>query len=188
MKKLLNTAVLILVALSAGFVGGLAGSRFKLNSLAEGVVRATRIEIVDELGRTKAFIGTDGQQHTALVFVDDKKRERAKFGVWSGSYTPTLVMTGADGNDRLAFNLGRMDERPMITLRDHERARVSLGFYQNDAPSPKDEGWGIRFYDPHEWDESLAAMGMGRDWNDGKMTGFVFVRGKDKQTWSMPTR
>ena len=113
-------------------------------------------------------------------------RERAKFGVWPSSYTPKMVMTGEDGKERVSFHLSHVDDRPMILLQDHQTTRVHLGFFQNDAPSPKDEDWGIRFYDPHGYENSLAAMGMRRDWNDDKMHGFVFAQGKDGQKWVEP--
>ena len=38
----------------------------------------------------KAFIGTDSERDTALVFLDDRGRERAKFGLWYGAYTNRL--------------------------------------------------------------------------------------------------
>jgi hypothetical protein len=75
----------------------------------------------------------------------------------------------------------------MILLGDHERTRVHGGFFENDAPGPKDEDWGIRFYEPHN-QGTFATLGMRRDWNDDKMTGFVYVKGKDDQRWSQPGR
>ena len=97
-----------------------------------------------------------------------------------------MVMTGGDGNERVVFHLSHVDDRPMILLRDHERTRIHLGFYQNDAPSPMDEDWGIRFYEPHHYEDSLAAVGMRRDWNDNKMQGFVFAKGKEGQKFLEP--
>jgi hypothetical protein len=184
----LRFPVVIATAAFAGLIGGLASRLLTLPNLSEryGPIRATRIELVDNSGRTIAFIGTDKQQDTALVFLDEKNRERAKFGVWQSSYTPKMVMTGGDGNERVVFHLSAVDDRPMILLRDHERTRVYLGFYQNDAPSPMEEDWGIRFYGPHLWEDSLAAVGMRRDWNDDKMQGFVFAKGKEGQKFFEP--
>jgi hypothetical protein len=174
--------VVIVTAAFAGLTGGLT-SRFLTTEklFGYGPIRATRIELVDDSGRTVVFIGTDKQKDTALVFLDDKNRERAKFGVWPGSYTPKFVMTGEDGSDRVAFYLSRVDDRPTILLRDHESTRIHLGFAANDAPSPMDEDWGIRFYGPHSADV-LTAIGIRRDWNDNKMQGFVFAKGKADQT------
>ncbi|HKA00039.1 MAG TPA: hypothetical protein VKE70_26190 [Candidatus Solibacter sp.] len=176
------------MAFLAGLAGGLTSRVLTPDrtNLRVGTVRARRIELVDVTGKVTAFIGTDDQRDTAIVFLDEKMRERAKFGVWSGSYAPKMIMTGADGKERVAFHLSRLDDRPIILLRDHQRTRVYLGFFQNDVPGPKDEDWGIRFYDPHGYENSLAAIGMRRDWNDDKMHGFVFVQGKDGQPWSEP--
>jgi len=122
------------------------------------------------------------------VFLDDKNRERAKFGVWPG-YTPKLVMTGGDGKDRVIFHLSRVDDGPIILLRDHESTRVDLGFHANDAPSPMDEDWSVRFYGPFSPDAlpyTLAATGISRDWNDNKMQGFVLAKGKEGQMFLEP--
>ena len=152
-----------------------------------GPLRTTRLELVDGSGQVRAFLGTDKEQDTALVFLDDQKRERIVFGVWASSYTPKMLIEGRDGNDRVALYLSRVDDRPMILLGDHERTRVHGGFFENDAPGPKDEDWGIRFYEPHN-QGTFATLGMRRDWNDDKMTGFVYVKGKDDQRWSQPGR
>jgi hypothetical protein len=93
------------------FLAGLAGgwtSRFLPSSQSSaprfGVIQATRIELTDRVGRTRAFIGTDSERNTALVFLDDQARERAMFGV-SGykPYAPKLTMTGKDGRESLGF-------------------------------------------------------------------------------------
>ena len=82
---------------SSAFLAALAGglvSHLRTNETAsakpDGTLRATRIELVDQSGKTRAFIGTDSDRETALVFVDDQQRERAAFGLWS--YSPRLVM------------------------------------------------------------------------------------------------
>ena len=183
----IRSLVVPTVAFLAGLAGGLTSRLLTSSSmnLRLGTVQARRIELVDGAGRLTAFIGTDDQGDTAIVFLDGKMHERAKFGVWPGSSTPKLVMTGDDGKERVAFHLSRLDDRPMILLQDHERTRVHLGFFQNDAPGPKDEDWGVRFYGPNGYD-SFAAMGMRRDWNDDKMHGFVFARGKDGKGWGEP--
>jgi hypothetical protein len=130
----------------------------------------------------KAFIGTDSERDTALVFLDDRGRERAKFGLWYGAYIPTLVMKGGDGEDRVIFRLSPrvgVKDRPMILLRDHEGTRVHLGFVENDAPDPKDEDWGTWFYPPHNAERSLAGVGIRRDYTDDKIKGYVFPTVKD---------
>jgi len=177
-------------AVLAGLAGGLA-PRLLTAQKSSGdrydTIRATRIELVDESGKVRAFIGMDRERDTALVFVDDQKRERAIFGVWYGSSSPKVVMRGGDGKDRIIFNLSaRVDDRPTIFLRDHDSTRVSLGFDENDAPDPKDEDWAIRFSPPHSYQHELASIGINRDPHDDKMKGFVFVKGKDGQAWYQP--
>ncbi len=89
-----------------------------------------------------------------------------------------MVMTGEDGNERVVFHLNRVDDRPVILLNDHERTRMSLGFYANDSPDPLDEDWGLRFLPPHS-DHFLSGVGMHRVWNDNRLEGFVYAFGKD---------
>jgi hypothetical protein len=177
---------MLVTALLAGLAGGLAPRLLtvpKPSGNRYGTIRATRIELVDESGRVRAFIGTDKGRDTALVFVDDQKRERAVFGLWYGSSIPTLVMRGGDGEDRVTFRLSpRVDERPVILLRDHERTRVHLGFYENDAPGPQDEEWAIRFCAPYGFEGTLAAVGVQRDPHRDEAYGYVGIR-KDSQTW-----
>lgn len=165
-----------------GFVAGLGGgiSAHLLLSEKRGDprdLRATRIELVDGRGNTRAFIGTDGEHDTALVFLDNHNRERMKIGVWPGSYSPKLVMSGDDGHERIVFHLSVVDDRPMIFLRDSERTRVHLGYHQNDTATP-DENWGLAFFGPHE-DAPLFESGVFRDYRSRKMGGFFYFFGKD---------
>jgi len=182
--------MMLVTALLAGLAGGLSSRLLTPQKSSDdhyGILRANRIELVDDSGRTKAFIGTDKERDTALVFLDDQHRERAVFGVGIGSYGPTLVMRGGDGEDRVIFRLSpRVDDRPTIFLRDHDTTRVSLGFDENDAPSPKDDLWALRFSPPHsDGQHNWAGIGFNRDSGD-KMEGFVFVKGKDGQKWYAP--
>jgi hypothetical protein len=174
------TAVLV-----AGFLAGLAGgvtSHFltpeKWSGPGRGPIRATRIELVDEAGKTKAFLGVDTEQDTALVFLDDHNRERAKFGVWLSSYSPKFVMRGEDGKERIQFHLSAVDDRPMILLGDHEHTRVHLGYHQNDTGTP-DESWSLAFYDPHIEGIPLSEGGVFQDYKSKRMAGFFYFKGKD---------
>ena len=182
-----RSLVVYVTAFVAGLAGGWTSRLLPIKHYAP--IQATRIELVDESGRTRAFIGTDSERDTAVVFLDDQKRERAIFGVWDSSYSPKMVMKGGDGKERVVFHLSNVDDRPMILLGDHERTRVRLGFFPNDAPSAKDEDWGLTFYKPHDFFHNrLAGIGMHRDWNDDKMFGSVYVEGKDGQIWYEPKR
>jgi len=170
--------------LAASFLAGLAGglaSHFltpeKRLDLRQGSIRATRFELVDEAGSTRAFIGTDNEHDTALVFLDDRGRERAKIGLWPSSFTPKLVMRGEDGKDRIRFHLSAVDERAMILLGDHERTRVHLGYHQNDTGT-QDESWSLAFYDPHD-EIALSEGGLYQDYRTKKVTGFFYFKRKD---------
>ena len=172
--------VVLVIGFVAGLIGGVA-SHFSLperqSNLRPGTIRATRIELVDKAGRIRAFIGTDSQEDTALVFLDDQNRERAEIGVWPNTYSPKLVMTGEDGKDRIRFHLSAVDDRPIIMLGDHERNRVELGYHQNDTATP-DEAWSLVFYGPLS-DDLLSEGGIFQDFNSKQLGGFFYFRGKD---------
>lgn len=169
------------MALLAGAAGGVA-THILVHDQHPDVIRARRIELIDGSGRVAAFLGIDSERDTALVFLDDQHKERAIFGVRVDK-EPEAAMIGRDGKDRVRIKLASHDERPMIRLGDHERTRVDLGFYQLDAPDPRDENWGLTFYDPHRLDQRLAGIGMGRDYTDDKMTGYAIVSEKDGTVW-----
>jgi hypothetical protein len=180
-----------LATLIAAFFAGLAGgwvSRFVAPRGADirlTTVKAERFELVDSNGKVVAFLGSGEHQDTGLIFLDEKMRQRAKFGVWADSGTPQMIMSGDDGKERFSIQMSRLDDRPMIMLRDHERTRIRLGFEQNDVPGPKDENWALRFYRPDGSEEDLAGIGMYRDLDD-KMQGFTYARAKDGHKWSEP--
>jgi hypothetical protein len=183
--------VRLLAVLIVGFVAGLAGgitSQFvnpeKWGNMRPGPIRATRIELVDEAGKVRAFIGTDNERDTALVFLDDQNRERAKFGVWPNVYSPKLVMSGEDGKDRIRFHLTAVDERPIIILGDHERGRVSLGYHENDTATP-DESWTLAFYPPHNPsnDQALTETGISQDYKSKQTFGFLYLFRKDRRLY-----
>ena len=171
----------VVVGFLAGLMGGVA-SHFltpeKRSDLRQGAIRATRIELVDETGNTRAFIGTDSEQDTALVFLDDHNRERAKFGLWPNVYSPKLVIRGEDGKERIRFHLSSVDDRPIIILGDHEGTRVDLGYHQNDTATP-DEAWNLAFYGPHSDGNPLTESGIFQDYKSKQMGGFFYFRGKD---------
>jgi len=171
--------IVLVVGFLAGSAGGITShllTTSRSGDLRE--LRATRIELVDGKGKTTAFIGTDSEHDTALVFLDDHNRERMKIGVWPSSYTPTLVMAGDDGQERIAFHLSVVDDRPMILLRDHERTRVHLGYYQNDTGTP-DENWGLAFFGPHDDSVPLLESGIFQDYKSKKLGGFLYFLEKD---------
>ena len=78
------------MAFLAGLAGGLTSRVLTpdTTNLRVDTVRARRIELVDVTGKVTAVIGTDDQRDTAIVFLDEKMRERAKSGVWPGSMRP----------------------------------------------------------------------------------------------------
>jgi len=64
------------MAFLAGLAGGLT-SRVQAPRRADlrlGTLQARRIELIDATGRVTAFIGTDDQQDTAIVFLDHDTR------------------------------------------------------------------------------------------------------------------
>jgi hypothetical protein len=175
--------VVPVVAFIAGLAGGWSSRFMKTEDLFElpsrQVVRAHRIELVDESGRTRAYIGSDGTSDAALVFVDDQKRERARFGLLHGPDVPMFEMRGwDDGGVRVGLYLTGVEDRPLVQFNDRERTRMNLGFRSGgDVPSPQDENWGIWFYGPQGEYESLARMGIERDRRTQKPQGFVSARG-----------
>lgn len=167
----------------AGLMGGVVSHFFtheKRSELRPGPIRATRIELVDEAGKTRAFLGTDKDQDTALVFLDDHSQERGKFGIRPYSYSPTLLMRGEDGRERVRFGLTAVDDRPIIILGDHERYRVLLDYHQNDTATP-DEAWTLAFYGPHDPnnDQALIESGITQDYKTKRVGGFTYFVGKD---------
>jgi hypothetical protein len=169
----------------AGLMGGLVPHFFtpeKRSELHPGLIRATRIELVDEAGKIRAFLGADIERDTALVFLDDHSQERAKFGVWANVYFPKFVMRGEDGKERIRFHLSAVDDRPIMVLGDHERNRIELGYHQNDTVTT-DEAWSLVFYAPHSdkpfYGNPLSETGIFQDYKSKQMGAFFYFRGKD---------
>lgn len=183
----LPSLVVTLTAFAAGMAGGLTSRYIPFDNSQRhaGPLRTTRLELVDEGGRTLAFLGANSLHQTELAFLDVKHQERAQFGLWSD--TPILQLNGESGRELIAFDL--RGGKPTMIMRDEDRVRVRIGFVRGDVadPRPADGEYSIVFYAPHTFSKALAAMGIQPYGWDGRVPGgFANVLDKDGHRWSVP--
>jgi hypothetical protein len=149
-----QSAALALLAIVAGFAGGLLANSMRGHQNAQrapGIVQAKQFEV----------IGTNGM-------------ERARFGVESGDL-PTLILFGPDGKKRLWMGLDNVNES-LITMRDNAgEDRVYLGHETSDTASPQDDDWSVSFRGAGDTDR-LAGIGMIKSYPSRKPRGIVVAR------------
>ncbi len=123
----MKTIFVTVIALFAGFVGGVFGSRYSAGieqSRTQHVIRARSFELVDQKGKTVSIWGMNKQGHTLLAFLgsdstpgendehsvglDDVTKLRASFGAGGA---PSLTFTGDDGKTRMMLYLARGTNR-----------------------------------------------------------------------------
>jgi hypothetical protein len=81
-----------------------------------------------------------------------------------------MNILGTDGNTRALLYLTQQ-QKPIFNMADerHE-SRLELGFISNDAPSPADDDWALRFRAP-----DVAGIGSMKDPVDRKYRGYLSV-------------
>jgi hypothetical protein len=154
------------VALLAGFVGGVCGTlvvRAREEPHTERVIRAHSFELVDKAGKVISYWGLDKNQYAVLAFgslrpattsvrgglpggspigLEDPDNQRAAVGVIDD--TAFLMFRGADGKTRMSLSLS-MYEKPILWMADETGKRVSLGVEHTDTPGPGDNNWALDF-------------------------------------------
>jgi len=175
----------ILAALLAGFIGGILGTRvIRIGEQdLKQVVRARSFELVDEKGNTISFWGIDRGDNAVLAFgsrglapggahpqniplgLVNPENQLTSIGL-QGADNPILKMSGADGKTRLRMLLST-DGKPVLTMEDEIRPRLSLGIEQSDTPGPDDKDWTLVF------SQERARIGMFTE----KVGGQEYVRG-----------
>ena len=186
----MKQTILVVAALAAGFVGGIA-STFALRGYTQPrpqqVLRARSFELVDHSGRVISYWGIDQGQNVVLAFgsrrgtllaegaarpvhaphgLNNPVNQLAAIGLLAND-SPTLTLRGADGKTRVRLDLGDW-AKPGLIMEDETGPRVLLGIDQSDTPGPSDNNWALVF-----GPEERARLGMGLE----KVDGTTYLRG-----------
>jgi hypothetical protein len=198
MKSFLKQCVGWLLSCIFGVIGGYSYSHWQVPQ-ARGIptIRASRFELTDSTGKVVAFWGTDRGNNTVLAFLQTPVKEsgpeevkppaeQTRFtgqnpneafavGILS-SQVPFMNILGRDGNTRALLYLTQQ-QKPILNMADerHE-SRLELGFISNDAPSPADDDWALRFRAP-----DVAGIGSMKDTVDHKYRGYLSVEKTPKE-------
>jgi hypothetical protein len=118
------------LAMAAGFAGGVMASRFSIDrpALASESANAATAEVAKEISAKEFRLVDDhGTTHAALGFIDNgpglqffdsQHRPRVVFEM-SGNGDPRLFLMDAEGSIRTVLGLGLgADGRPFIRMRD----------------------------------------------------------------------
>lgn len=113
------------LAVAAGFIGGLMAGRFSIDHPALASepakeIKAQAFKLVDGHGATHAALSTMEGGGPGLEFYDNEHRARVVFDM-TGKGDPRLFLMDADGLIRTVVGLGLgADGRPFIRLRDKD--------------------------------------------------------------------
>ncbi len=191
--KVVKQTILVVAALAAGFVGGIA-STFALRGYTqprqEQVLRARSFELVDDAGRVISYWGVDDGHNVVLAFgsrpgtllaegaprpvhaphgLHNPENQLSAIGLL-GNDSPFLKQRGADGKTRVRLYLSDY-AKPFLLMEDETGPRVSLGINQSDTPGPNDNNWALVFGSDQE--DEIAQIGMATE----KVGGTTNVRG-----------
>jgi hypothetical protein len=198
MKSFLKQCVGWLLSSIFGVIGGYTYSHLHAPQ-APGIptIRASRFELTDSTGKVVAFWGTDRGNNTVLAFLQTPATENGSaelklpaeqtrftgqnpneafaVGILS-TQAPFMNILGRDGNTRALLYLTQQ-QKPIFNMADerHE-SRLELGFISNDAPSPADDDWALRFRAP-----DVAGIGSMKDPVDHKYRGYLSVEKNPKK-------
>ena len=190
MKSILKQCVGWLLSCVFGVIGAYAYTHWRAAETEKvPLLRASRFELTDSTGRVVAFWGTDRGKNTVLAFLQESTQdagpevykgppfqtaftsqspnEAIAFGMMS-TQEPFVNVLGRNGSSRAMLYLGDY-QKPVFMMSDESyEGRLVLGFIGNDAPSPKDDDWGLLFRGP-----SVAGIGSTKDPVHGKYRGYL---------------
>ncbi len=154
---------LVLVALAAGFAGGIAGARLTQLQAREStprVIRARAFELVDEKDNVLSYWGIGQNEYVILAFGNHFSREMPAgkpeshpslkqmqnqmlaLGVQGDG--PFLTLRGTDGTTRMRLYTDLWN-KPSLMMDDEAGPRISLGIVRSDTPGPQDNDWALDF-------------------------------------------
>jgi hypothetical protein len=116
----------VVLAVAAGFVGGLMAGRVSidrplLTSQSAKVISAEGFQLIDRQGTTHAALNTQDGGAPELLFFDSNHKPRVVFDMTS-SGDPLLFLMDADGTIRTVLGLGfGANGSPFIRLRDKDK-------------------------------------------------------------------
>lgn len=182
-----NELLVIMLAVLSGFWAGTLSTRTQsVQASGTDTIRAKRFELLNDLGKPVAFWGSDEHRHIVLTFLGPDMSERASLGLGAGE-VPFMGLAGKDGKVRVGLQLGWGD-KPSIALNDENmEGRIILGFVHTDAPSPRDDDWGLILRAPKVGPRrDMAYMAIMRDYKSGRVSGKIKLRDSNGKTWSAP--
>jgi hypothetical protein len=187
-----------------GFLGGMVGGAVRTGGgvATPSVVEAKQFELVNDSGAPIAFWGYDSGGNAVLAFV--RRYSESELSLNGSKRPPVVPFTGQSGNERVALGMrsdgmpfidlvGKDseprtlfytgdDDKPIMVMGDeHHEVRVMLGFLQDDAPSPKDDDWGLAFRNP-----DLAGIGVRRDPVTNKQSGWFQIKHEQGRVRRVP--
>lgn len=193
----MKISLILVAALTAGFIGGVLGVRMAPpgdRGRAVSEIRARAFELVDGDGKVISYWGVDKGGDAVLAFsshwsvpppgggtghanhgLTDPEDQRLSIGVIDDS--PFLFFTGPDRKRRMSLSLN-IFQKPILWMGDETGGRLFLGIQQSDTPGPQDNDWALDF------EPNMARIGMFNE-QEGRQTylrGFLFIS-KDKVTF-----
>jgi len=178
-----NNAVVTVIAIAGGFIGGIIHDTIKLGP---ATIRAERFEVVSGR-RLLSYWGPDSNPQlpaetpkgTLLVFMDTSGTTRCQIGSRSGDQGPELKFYGRDAKERVGLGLEVYDD-PSLMFRNGSTWRVLLGAIHGDAPGPTEDSWGLQLQTYN------AKASIGAYYSlDGTYTGSVDLTDSQYRKWSV---
>jgi hypothetical protein len=152
------------IATFCGFLGGSLVTLIRPVAVAsaDNIVKASRLELVDDAGRIRATLGFGGAGHQPLLtFFSESGKDMTSVGL--SDDLPVLRFRGTDGKTRAIFRL-TASERPQLAMGDDRwEGRVMLGAIEGDyLPSQDRADWALKFSRP-EVPHVMAGIGLLHD-------------------------
>ena len=148
----------ILLAVTAGFFGGVLGSQRPIKAAAPVVVRASKFELLNATGVAVATWEGDSGNSAHLRFLPSHGHPAIDVGVLTDG-RPMIQMAGRDGKTRIVLELDQLD-RPILGMGDDRwEGRVHLGFKGSDVLDREEDDWGLSFMGFGS-ERPVAAIGM----------------------------
>jgi hypothetical protein len=175
-----------LLACVVAFAAGASFSPISVghaDTISQDVVRARRIELVDDSDKARAVFDIGPAHRVRLRMLSSDYSTAMEFGAGAAG-SPRIIVNGKDGGRRFELNMNP-DDRPALRLGDSQAAsKIVLGILEGDYAEPRIEVWGLQINRTSPFG-ALAGINVATNPAGKDIHGSVYVVDQAGRTWAL---
>lgn len=181
----MRSTIQLFFSVVAGALGAFLMLKIGCEQDSKSSLRAERLEIVDNLGRTRAILGAD-DAGTRLLIVNQKGKEAIRLGISEDG--SIMNLTFREGDNVLLSATAKRAGGTTVTLSDQRRSRLILGADPSDVDNGSESSdWGLKIHGLRS-STPVVSVNVHSDLANGLSDGEIFLTHPTGKTSRFPAR